>query len=261
MTGRIPPDPRPLEDVDGVGLGRRPSEEVDDEIAFHIAERIDQLVAGGLTRDAAQARAEAEFGPIADARADLVRSVSNRRARKRRAGLWSEWVGDTRYALRSARSRASAFWPAVLSIAVGMAAVSTIWTAVDRLVLRPLPYDLERRLVFVGSFQRGGGPSTPSAPADFLDLRAAARTVDLAAYRGGKAISAELPRRGCRAASSHLDSSRYSESSRCWDAPSPRPTSMTGALVPPSWTTVCGPVGTPPTPIWWDRRSVSTAAP
>lgn len=185
---------RPVEEVDAVGLGRRPIDEVDDEIAFHLEERTDQLMTTGLTREAARAQAEAEFGAVPAARTDLVRHVASTRARRRRAGIWSEWTSDLRYALRVARSRPGPFLVAVLSIALGMAAVSTMWTAVDRLILRPLPYDQERELVFVGSFQRGGNASTPSAPGDLLDLRAAARTVDLAGYRDGEGnLAGDLP--------------------------------------------------------------------
>ena len=54
----------------------------------------------------------------------------------------------------------------------------------DALILRPFPYDLEGRLVYVGTAVEGrGNASSPTSVPDFLDLRERARTVDLAAYR------------------------------------------------------------------------------
>ena len=187
-------DRRPVERVDEVGLGRRPKDEVDDEIRFHIEARTDQLVDEGLSPEAARQRALEEFGPLESTRAAMVRHVEQRHGRPDVLGFLTAAGRDLRYALRSARTRPGAFAVAALSIALGMAAVSTMWTAVDRLILRPLPYDPDRQLVYVGTFQRGGGPSTPSAPGDFLDLREAARTVELAAYRDGQAnLGGEIP--------------------------------------------------------------------
>ena len=186
---------RPSEWVDGAGLGRTPGDEVADEIAYHLDARTEQLVREGMSPSDARARALEEFGPVEEARAEMVRRTRRVHRRRRASDLVREWGQDVRFALRSARSRPGPMGVAVVSIALGMAAVSTMWTTLDRLILRPLPFDPDRAMVYVGSAERGQGmPSTPMAAGDFLDLRAATRTVSLTAYReGGASLGGEVP--------------------------------------------------------------------
>mgnify|MGYP002623036849 CR=1 FL=1 len=164
---------------------------MDEEIAFHLDARTAQLVASGMSPEDARAQAEHEFGSIEGARSELVR----RTRRRRRTAFVGDLARDVRHALRGVRARPGVFAVASLSIALGMAALSTMWTALDRLILRPLPYDQERTLVYVGPVERGrGGPAWPMSAADFTDLRRAARTVELAAYQdGGASLGGELP--------------------------------------------------------------------
>ncbi len=181
--------------MDGAGLGRRPADEVDDEIRFHLEARAEQLEAEGLSPDEARTRALEEFGPLDDARTEMLRRTRRSRRRRGLTDLGREWLQDLRFGLRSARSRPGPTGVAVLSIALGMAAVTTMWTTLDRLILRPLPFDPDRTMVYVGWSERGrGGPSLPMAPGDFLDLRDASRTVALTAYReGGASLGGEVP--------------------------------------------------------------------
>lgn len=172
-------------------LAPEPSHQVDEEIAFHLDARTEQLVTEGLPPEAARARAEEEFGSVGAARSEMLR----RTRRRRRAAVAGDLALDVRHALRAVRARPGAFAVAALSIALGMAAVSTMWTTLDRLVLRPLPYDQERTLVYVGPLEGGwGGASWPMSAADFLDLRELARTVELAAYQeSGASLGGDLP--------------------------------------------------------------------
>ena len=73
---------------------------------------------------------------------------------------------------------------AALSLALGIAATTTVFTAVDAFVLRPLdapePDDLV--VVYTTNEERGWSRSTLSYP-DVADYQRGSRTVDLAAYR------------------------------------------------------------------------------
>ena len=120
-------------------LGCSTSEEVDDEIRFHIMTRVDQLVQAGMSRAEAESRAWSEFGPLSEVRSAAVRSTDARRRRALWSTLFVDVLQDVRHALRSFRSSPIPILVAILSIAIGIGAVSTIWTLVDRLVLRPLP--------------------------------------------------------------------------------------------------------------------------
>ena len=58
---------------------------------------------------------------------------------------------DLRYAWRSLTSRPGFFAVVLLTLAIGLGASTTIFSVVDSVVLRGLPYDDASRLVQVGS--------------------------------------------------------------------------------------------------------------
>ncbi|MEO5511732.1 MAG: ABC transporter permease [Longimicrobiales bacterium] len=93
---------------------------------------------------------------------------------------------DIRFALFSMARAPLIFVLAIVSLAVGVAANTTIFSALDAFLFRPLPYENAERIVRVWS----NNPSKDwdhlslSVP-DYLDLRDRSRTVDLAAWAGG----------------------------------------------------------------------------
>jgi putative ABC transport system permease protein len=93
---------------------------------------------------------------------------------------------DLRFAVRSLLKHPALFAVATLSLALGISANTTIFAAIDAYLVRPLPYpDAERILqVWTTNAPRGWRRSSTSVP-DFLDLRAASRTTELAALSGG----------------------------------------------------------------------------
>jgi len=116
--------------------GSAPEDDVDAEVAFHLDERAAELVATGLTADAARAQARAEFGDVPSVRQHLVAIDHGISRRRSRAERW-EWVAhDVRYAMRSLR-RAPGFVVTVsLTLALGLGANAAIFSLLDRLYLR-----------------------------------------------------------------------------------------------------------------------------
>jgi putative ABC transport system permease protein len=94
-------------------------------------------------------------------------------------------LADIRYALRSIRRSPGVIAVAVLSLALGIGANVTIFSAVDVFMLRPLPYPDADRLVHVYSSvpERGWIHNVVSIP-DFLDFREQSHTLDLAVSYG-----------------------------------------------------------------------------
>ena len=92
---------------------------------------------------------------------------------------------DIRYSLRSLRRGGLLIVIAVLSLGIGIGSVSTIFSAVDVFMLRPLPYpesgDLQS--VYTTNHERGWTTVSFSVP-DFVDFRERSRTMDVAASRG-----------------------------------------------------------------------------
>ena len=69
----------------------------------------------------------------------------------------------------------------VITLALGIGATTTIFSVVDGVLLRPLPYRDADRLLTVWQWSKSKGIEDAPAPANFLDWREASRLVDLAA--------------------------------------------------------------------------------
>jgi putative ABC transport system permease protein len=93
-------------------------------------------------------------------------------------------IHDLRFALRAIRRSPGAVAAAVVSLALGIGANVTIFSAADVFLFRPLPYEEADRLVYVFSSvpDRGWTNNVNSIP-DFLDFREESRTMDVASMR------------------------------------------------------------------------------
>ncbi len=120
----------------------KPPEDVDEEMRFHIEAATEANIAAGLTPAEARRRALIEFGGVERAREQCY---------EERPGWWLGTVAqDVRYALRGF-SRNPVFTIAVIAtLAVGIGATTAVFSVVDRILFRPLPYAHDDRLVSVG---------------------------------------------------------------------------------------------------------------
>ena len=91
--------------------------------------------------------------------------------------FWDNLRTDIQFTLRQAR-RAPAFTLlAVLALALGIGANSAVYSVVNGVLLRPLPYDEPDRLVMIWSDNRNEGRRTNVlSPANFMDFRENNRT-------------------------------------------------------------------------------------
>jgi hypothetical protein len=93
------------------------SKELDDELSFHIAERIDELIASGLSEDEARRVAIRQFGSYHSSREGTwdVDTI-----------VWLEWIWrDICLALRNFRRKPLFFVASVLILALGIGATTT----------------------------------------------------------------------------------------------------------------------------------------
>lgn len=114
-----------------------PRADVDDELAFHLDERVAELVAGGLDPDAARRQADEEFGDVAATRAALY-AIDRRMVR--RAGYADRLhalIADVRYAGRSLARTPVVAAAIVLTLALGIGVNVAMFSLLDVLYLRP----------------------------------------------------------------------------------------------------------------------------
>jgi putative ABC transport system permease protein len=94
-----------------------------------------------------------------------------------------DFLLDLRFALRSLRRTPVVTLAAILSLALGIGATASIFSAVDVFMIRPLPYPDSEDLVrlYMGNRDRGWSQSSVSM-LDFLDYREESTTLEVGAY-------------------------------------------------------------------------------
>jgi putative ABC transport system permease protein len=149
--------------------GRAPGD-IDEEVRFHITERVDQLVARGWAREEACREAERRFGPIDDTRRALHSAARNREETLRMRDSIRDSLLDVRVAARVLRRHPAFAITSAFTLALGIGAASSMFAVVKHSVLDPLPFAWQDRLVFIGEQFKPGQSMQVSYP-NFVDWR------------------------------------------------------------------------------------------
>lgn len=115
----------------------RTERDIDDEVRFHIAERVAELEALGESPEAARARALEEFGDVEAVRAELVEIDRGVESRRRRADWWEGSVQDARHVARGLVRSPGFTVMVVVTLALGIGANAVVFSLIDRLFFQP----------------------------------------------------------------------------------------------------------------------------
>jgi predicted permease len=120
----------------------KPLDETDEELQFHIERQIEANVAAGMTPKEARRQALIAFGGVEGAREGCSEA---------RPGWFLDTLRqDVRYALRGFRRNPVFTITALATLALGIGATTAVFSVVDPILFRPLPYTNPGQLVSVG---------------------------------------------------------------------------------------------------------------
>src|SRR5262245_11094782 len=151
------------------------NQELNDELQHYLDLAIEEKMRGGISRDAAERAVRIEMGGV-EATKERVRS-----------GGWEAGVGallrDIHYGFRGLR-RAPAFSAiAVATLALGIGANTAMFSVVNAVMLRPLPYrDSDRLALIWTNDARRALPREATAYRNILDWRSESRAFQSMAY-------------------------------------------------------------------------------
>ena len=122
-------------------LRSRLYQELDQEFRFHLDRQIEEFVAQGKDPDEARYAALRALGGI-DQHKEAARDA-------RSIGFIDKLAQDLRYAFRVLRGSLDFTTVAVITLAVGIGGITTIFCVVNGVLLRPLPYGDADRLIAI----------------------------------------------------------------------------------------------------------------
>jgi len=157
----------------------RADDEMREELAAHLAMHIDENLRRGMTPDEARRTALLAAGSVTAA-AESARE-------QRGIPMIESLTSDVRYAVRALLAKPGYTTAVVLTLALGIGANSAMFTIVNAVVLRPLPYPDPDRIVSLSTMTKGDDHGVVD-DVNYVAWRDNARSVTLTLAAGDDGI-------------------------------------------------------------------------
>ncbi|HLH03470.1 MAG TPA: ABC transporter permease [Bryobacteraceae bacterium] len=151
------------------------------EMAEHLEEKVEQLIAEGHSPEKARTLARKQFGNLT-LQQEASRAEWGFNAAEQ---LWQ----DTRFALRILRKTPAFTATAILVLALGIGLNTAMFSAIKAVLLTGLPYPEPERIVNLAQSDKEGHLIDASMP-DFRDWRAQSATIEYMAVYGSGSVTA-----------------------------------------------------------------------
>jgi predicted permease len=164
------------------------------EMQAHLDHHVDDLIAAGYSRDRALKEARRSFGNPAAIREEIYNMNS--------VPVLEPIVRDLRYAVRMLRKTPGFTAVALITLAVGIGVNTAVFTVVNTLLLKPLPFPDPARLATVSVLMRSTRGSNENTAVDgntFLAVRDNASSISAAVSAGGFSSGVNLVAEGAAA--------------------------------------------------------------
>ncbi len=158
--------------------------EIIEELSQHLQDRYEELLATGLSETEASRTALTELNENDQLRRELrqvERPVCSDPINVQTGGgklMFANLRQDVKYGIRVLLKRPSLTLVATLTLAIGIGANTAIFTVLNAVLLRPLPYPASERLMEIGRVFPGSSEVSSLSEAKFLFLRDTLRSFD-----------------------------------------------------------------------------------
>lgn len=157
-------------------FGPNPAADVNDELRFHLEAKRDDLMARGWTPEAARKEAERQFGDVRAVQHAGEQLGEKMESRKRIRDYWGECVWDVRYTFRKLGRDPGFAAVSILILGLAIGANVAVFSVVNTLLLRPLPFPESKELVWIAPPPTECGMSCSTYTSDaYQEFRAGSR--------------------------------------------------------------------------------------
>src|SRR6266581_1570177 len=153
-------------------------QELDDELRDHLEGKTEEYVAQGMAQEEAHRRARLDL--------EGIEQTKEKCRDTRRVNWIRDFVQDLRFSLRMLRKSPGFTGVCVLTRAIGIGATTAIFSVVDSLLLRPLPYRNSHRVVRIwNTFSPRGMTELTASEPEFLEYHQSQTLAHVAGFALG----------------------------------------------------------------------------